>query len=308
MKVPQRSAADSPDEGLTGRLQDGRRRRLQVALLRWYGPRARPLKIRSTTAAWPLLVAEVMAQQTQITRVDEAWVAFMQRFPTAPALAAASTAEVLRAWSGLGYNRRAVNLQRAAQLITTDHGGHVPRRIAVLESLPGIGPYTARAIAATAFGQPVAAVDTNVRRVVSRILGTAMTSTQLQAAADDLVYRADPARWTHASMDLGATVCRARRPRCDECPVSRWCASAFEPVERTPKGAAQVPFERTTRWLRGHIVERLRGLDDGTWSRLPARIGSHDQLAIGAAIDGLERDGLLQRRPDGSVRLPSSPS
>jgi A/G-specific adenine glycosylase len=252
------------------------------------------------------MVAEVMAQQTQIARVDAAWVAFMHQFPTVRDLAIASTADVLRAWSGLGYNRRAVNLQRAAQVITSEHGGQVPRRIADLESLPGIGPYTARAIAATAYGQPVSPVDTNIRRVVSRVLGTTMTPTQLQSAADDLVYRPDPARWTHASMDLGATVCRARRPLCEACPVSRWCASAFEPVGRTRTGEAQIPFERTSRWLRGRIVERLRGLEGGAWGRLPASIGSHDEAAIGIAIDGLERDGLLQRRPDGSVRLPSS--
>lgn len=305
MKVPQPSGGEGTGLRGSGGLQGTRRRRFQGALLEWHGARARPLRIRSTTDPWAILVAEVMAQQTQIARVDEAWSGFMRRFPAARDLAVASTADVLRAWSGLGYNRRAVNLQRTAQVIDLKHAGRVPREIDVLQSLPGIGPYTARAIAATAFGQPVAPVDTNVRRVVSRVVGRTMTPRQLQAAADDLVYRPDPAAWTHASMDLGATVCRSR-PRCGECPVNRWCASAFAVVQvPTRVEAAEVPFERTNRWLRGRIVARLRTLDADAWVRLPATIGSHDQSAVMAAAEGLERDGLLQRRPDGSVRLPS---
>jgi len=135
-------------------------------VLGWYGSRARPLGIRTTREPWAILVSEVMAQQTQIARVDEAWSVFMERYPTPRALAEASTAEVLRAWSGLGYNRRAVNLRRAAAAIETEHAGRVPDDIEALEALPGVGPYTARAVVAIAFGQPVAAVDTNVRRVV----------------------------------------------------------------------------------------------------------------------------------------------
>lgn len=264
------------------------------------------MRIRTTRDPWSILVAEVMAQQTQIARVDEAWIDFMASFPTPHSLAEASTADVLRAWSGLGYNRRALNLQRAARTIDADHDGVVPRDVEMLESLPGIGPYTARAITATAFGQPVAAVDTNVRRVVSRLLGDPMTPAQLQVAANDLVYRDDPALWAHATMELGATVCRSRRPRCAECPVRDRCASADAVIDAVPSRGGAVPFERTSRWLRGRIVERLRALDDGDWVHLPAAIGSHDATAIDMATAGLERDGLLERRPDGSVRLPSS--
>jgi A/G-specific adenine glycosylase len=250
-----------------------------------------------------------MAQQTQIARVDEAWTVFMERFPDPRSLARASTAEVLRAWTGLGYNRRAVNLRRAAALIVSDHGGRVPADIAALEALPGVGPYTARAVAAIAFGAPVAAVDTNVRRVIDRVVGRPLTGKRLQAEADAIVAREDPAIWTHASMELGATICLSRRPLCDACPVSEWCASAGRVAG--PEGALRatgLPFERTTRWLRGRIVERLRTLDDGAWGRLPDRIGDHGEVEIAAAVVALERDGLLERGPDGSVRLPSGPT
>ena len=306
MKVPKSSGADSPGTGWSEWLQGGPVA-LRRALLAWYGPRARPLRIRATREPWAILVSEVMAQQTQIERVDAAWVAFMGRYPTPAVLAAASTADLLRAWSGLGYNRRAINLQRAASLIEADHAGRVPGEVSALEALPGVGPYTARAVAAIAFGIPVAAVDTNVRRVITRLAGTALRSRELQIAADGLVPRDDPATWTHASMELGATICVARRPRCEICPVSAWCASAGQVVlvKRSDGKPTAVPFERTTRWLRGRIVERLRQLDDGAWVRLPNAIGEHGEAEIAAAVAGLERDGLLQQHPDGSVRLPS---
>jgi A/G-specific adenine glycosylase len=287
-------------------LRGGHLRLFQAALLGWYAPRSRPLLIRGTRDPWAILVAEVMAQQTQIARVDAAWSDFIAAYPTPRSLAEASPADVLRAWTGLGYNRRAVNLQRAAQAIESDHAGRVPRDLDVLESLPGIGPYTARAVAATVFGQPVAPVDTNVRRVVSRLIGQPMSPSELQSSADDLVFSDDPAVWTHASMDLGATVCRARRPRCHECPVTAWCASAFKVPEPGRSTRPEVPFERTNRWLRGQIVNQLRAVDDGAWASLPATVGIHGQTAVDAAIAGLERDGLLERRPDGRVRLPSS--
>ena len=248
-----------------------------------------------------------MAQQTQIARVDEAWVVFMERYPTPRDLADAPTADVLRAWAGLGYNRRALNLQRAATAIEADHRGRVPSDIVELEALPGVGPYTARAVAAIAFGQPVAAVDTNVRRVVSRVLGEDLGPARLQEQADALVDTDDPATWTHASMELGATVCVARSPRCDSCPVAAWCASAGR-IE-TPKRRVSSPepaFELTTRWLRGRIIERLRALDEGEWEALPPSIGEHDAEAIESAVEALQGEGMLQRRPDGAVRLPSA--
>jgi A/G-specific adenine glycosylase len=179
-------------------------------------------------------------------------------------------------------------------------------------------------VAAIAFGQPVAAVDTNVRRVVTRLAGAGLDGRGapglrvVQSLADELLDRADPATWTHAFMDLGATVCLARAPRCDECPLSSGCRSAarlgpgWSAVARDPAANAHspgrrgLPFQLSTRWLRGRILERLRALDDGTWTQVVGPIGAHGRDAVAAALLALERDGLLERREDGSVRLPSS--
>jgi A/G-specific adenine glycosylase len=306
MKVSTPSGVDGPGAEGPDRLRDGALRRFRDALLAWYRPRARPLRIRTTRDPWAILVSEVMAQQTQIARVDAAWTGFMARYPTPRTLAAAPTADVLRAWAGLGYNRRALNLQRAAEAIEVDHGGAVPRSIEGLEALPGVGPYTARAVAAIAFGRPVAAVDTNVRRVVTRLLDQSLSPRRLQEQADALVAVDDPATWTHASMELGAIVCVSRAPRCAECPVATWCASAGRvsvPPRRTR--SAQPAFELTSRWLRGRIVQRLRALGEGEWEALPGSIGEHDAEAIESAVTALQREGLLERRHDGAVRLPS---
>ena len=306
MKVSTPSGADGPVGGRSRVLEGDALRRFQAALLEWYGPRARPLRIRTTRDPWAILVSEVMAQQTQISRVDEAWVLFMQRYPTPGALAQAPTADVLRAWAGLGYNRRALNLQRAAVAIEAEHEGRVPASIEQLEALPGVGPYTARAVAAIAFGQPLAAVDTNVRRVVERLCGRSLAPRQLQAQADALVETADPATWTHASMELGATVCVSRDPRCASCPVADWCASAGRvPTPPRRAGSAGPAFELTTRWLRGRIIERLRALEADAWTQLPASIGTHGPADVEAAVGALQREGMLERRPDGAVRLPS---
>lgn len=326
--APGRTGAESSwttaESGWTG----AERARFRGALLAWFGQRARDLRFRSSSDPWAILVAEVMAQQTQVARVESVWVDFLRLFPTPRRLAEAPTGDALRAWAGLGYNRRAVLLQRAARVIVDEHAGDVPKELAQLESLPGVGPYTARAVAAIAFGRPEAAVDTNVRRVVTRLLGRPDAAPRdVQASADSLVDRADPASWTHALMDLGATVCRVRSPRCAECPLKRWCASApcmpvgaaslssaalrgvARAAPRAPARGGPVgrgPFELTSRWLRGRIVAHLRDLDGAAWGRLPETIGSHDQVGIAVALEALERDGLVERRADGAVRLPSS--
>lgn len=286
------------------------RRRLQRAVLAWYRVHGRALRIRTTRDPWPILVSEVMAQQTQIARVDEAWLGFMERFPSPAALAAASPFDVLLAWRGLGYNRRAIALQRAAREIVERHDGQVPDTVAELEALPGIGPYTARAVAALAFGRPVAAVDTNVRRVVGRIVGVELAPRALQAFADGLVERQDPATWTHALIELGAVVCRAERPACPACPARTWCTSAdaVEPRARQRAvGPPDGPFEASTRWLRGRIVARLRDQEAGAWTALPTEMGSHGPERIAEAVAALHDEGLVERRADGMVRLPSSP-
>jgi A/G-specific adenine glycosylase len=265
----------------------------RAAVLAWFDARGRALSFRGTRDPYAILVSEVMAQQTQISRVVEAWSRFIDRFPTVEALAAASPADVLRAWRGMGYDRRALNLHRAARAMVAEHGGQVPRDLAALQGLPGIGPYTARAVASIAFGAPVGAVDTNVRRVLGRALagGGELPPVVLQAAADASV---DPVRsgdWTHAVMDIGATLCRPGRPLCDACPLRPWCRFAANgseapaaPAELKTRAALSSkprartlarPFHQTTRWLRGRLVDRLRDADGSAWTVIDGPIGDH---------------------------------
>jgi A/G-specific adenine glycosylase len=282
------------------------------AVLDWYDTRGRIIAFRATRDPYAILVSEVMAQQTQISRVVPAWEGFIRRFPTVADLAAASPADVLRAWQGMGYDRRALNLHRAARAIVAEHGGRVPGDVAALEALPGIGPYTARAVASIAFGQRVGAVDTNVRRVLGRALGldarAAPGSRSLQAIADASIDAARPADWTHAVMDLGATVCRPRTPRCDACPIVAWCrfagtAAGAEPGSPPPRARRATTaeprptFTATTRWLRGRILDRLRAAVDPAWTRLDEPIGVHDLDAVAAALAALAAEGLIELDP-----------
>jgi A/G-specific adenine glycosylase len=247
---------------------------------------------------YAILVSEVMAQQTQISRVSQQWATFMATFPSVESLAEAPTADVLRAWRGLGYNRRALNLQRAARVIVSEHGGRVPSNLDELLRLPGVGPYTARAVAALAFGRAVGPVDTNVRRVLGRLMGVdvTMSARDLQSIADESVPPARPADWTHALMDLGATVCCPNSPRCAECPAAAWCRSAKRVPRRKARGArADGPFASTSRWLRGRILDQLRDLPDDEWGAVVAPIGEHADGAVGTAVLAMESDGLIER-------------
>jgi A/G-specific adenine glycosylase len=273
-----------------------------------------------------------MAQQTQAERAAEAWTRFMTEFATVEALAEATPAAVLRAWRGLGYNRRALALRDAARRIVEDHGGRVPDDIAALRSLPGVGPYTARAVAALAFGQSQAAVDTNVARVLGRALGPggegkAVDRAALQRLADASLPAAEPGAWTHALMDIGATLCRIRAPRCEACPLRPWCGFASRSATRDLQAAAAVPgrgarhdeassrpvrhraprvrpgdpraatpFPATTRWLRGRILDRLRDAPEGGWLTIEGPMGSHDGAAVVAAIEALAVERLLEVR------------
>lgn len=299
---------------------------LRDAILAWFEAEGRPLAFRATSDPWAILVAEAMAQQTQAARAAEAWGPFLAEFPTATALARSSPAAVLRAWRGLGYNRRALALWRAAIAIVEDHGGHVPSDLEALLRLPGVGPYTARAIAALAFGRPVGAVDVNVRRVLNRAVGGrpgAFDEKDLQAVADASVPADRPGHWTHALMDVGATFCRVRAPRCGVCPARRWCRAALAGTAEEPMPAggrrpaavgarrrvareAAAPFRGTSRWLRGRILDVLRDTPADAWARLDSPIGGHDVAAVETALAGLDREGLVERHPtDGSLaRLP----
>lgn len=305
-------------------------RAIREKLLAWYDAEGRDLPFRGTTDPWAILVSEAMAQQTQVSRAGQAWVAFMARFPTPAALATASPADCLRAWRGLGYNRRALALQRAATAIVTEHGGEVPADLTALERLPGVGPYTARAVGAIAFGLPVGAVDTNVRRVLTRLVGSEAVATapRIQALADEIVDPDRPGDWTHAVMDLGAGVCQSAAPHCSACPLRDRCATAAAihtatrsgaPAaaraagtgRRRPRVAAEraLPFRSSSRWLRGRIIDRLRDAPAGDWTRFDGPIGQHRSAAVATALDGLARDGLVERH-DGDpslARLPVHP-
>jgi A/G-specific adenine glycosylase len=281
----------------------------RAAVLAWYQAHGRALAFRSSRDPWGVLVAEVLAQQTQAQRAATAWLGFMARFPTPAALAAATPADVLRAWRGLGYNRRALRLQLAARVILAEHGGRVPGDVAALERLPGVGRYTARAVAATAFDVPVAALDTNVRRVIGRVAGMtggdAVTARRVEALADAAVPPENPATWTHALMDIGATVCVAAAPRCGACPVAPWCRSRGRAVTRIParggparaSTGASARFPATNRWLRGRILDRCRDAASGGWVDFEEHLGEHDLAAVRAAVVALADEGLIELAP-----------
>ncbi|MBA3688035.1 MAG: A/G-specific adenine glycosylase [Chloroflexi bacterium] len=268
--------------------------RVRSSLLSWFATDHRDFPWRRTTDPYAVLVSEVMLQQTQASRIAERFPIFMSRFPTAAALAAAGEAEVLVAWSGLGYNRRALALRRAAREVAR-HGW--PQGVAALERLPGIGPYTARAIASLAFGEPVGVVDTNVRRWLVRRFGLRADRPprDLQVLADGLAeagHRADVAPWTHATMEFGASICTARNPRCNICPISDECpsrgAATVIPVPR------QAAFAGSDRAHRGAILRALTRAPDQRMTMRVAR-GLVPPDAVGRLVAGLERDGLVHR-------------
>jgi A/G-specific adenine glycosylase len=275
----------------------------QDSILAWYAERGRPLAFRRTTDPYAILFSEAMAQQTQAARAAAHWERFMTRFPTVGSLAAATPADVLREWQGLGYDRRALALQRAARAIRDVHGGRVPDSLEALLTLPGVGPYTARAVMAIAFGRPVGAVDVNVRRVLGRMVagdpGT-LRPDEMQTLADGAVPAGRSAAWTHAVMDLGATVCRPRGPRCGACPAQAWCrraaaidATQDRAMKRLRRDRAPT-FPTTTRWLRGRILDLLRAAPGDAWVALDEPIGEHDLARVTAAARAMAGDGLVE--------------
>jgi A/G-specific adenine glycosylase len=274
-----------------------RRRAIERALFAWFDANGRTLDVREAQTPWQVLVLEVMSQQTQIDRVGPYWRAFVERWPAPSALAGASTHDLLAAWAGLGYNRRALALREAARAIVRDHGGEVPADSDALVALPGIGPYTARAVAATAFGRPVAPVDVNVSRVVRRIDGIAEGRRAIQGAADALISRRDPRRWVSAVMDLAATTCTRRAPRCDACPVAALCASRGTAGD-VPARRTEPRFERSNRWLRGRILATLRDAGRGTWTSFDGAIGDHSAERVAAALAALAAEGFVERDGD----------
>ena len=255
------------------------------ALLAWYRSNARDLPWRHTGDPYRILVSEVMLQQTQVHRVIPAYERFLAAFPTPAALAVAPLDAVLAAWSGLGYNARARRLRDAARIVVAE--GWSPRS-RDLQRLPGVGPYTAAAVASIAFGERVAVDDTNVRRVLSRWIGRPLSGVALREAAD-VELAGEAATWNQAIMELGAVLCRPN-PVCTSCPVRTWCAdpSVYTPPRR------QTPFRGSHREVRGAV---LRALGDGRWRtrhQLSAETG-HDPKSVAAAIGSLAVDQLVEQ-------------
>jgi len=227
------------------KISPGGVQKFRKSLLGWFAANRRDLPWRRTQDPYRIWVSEIMLQQTRVVAVLEHYAEFLRRFPTVTVLAAASEADVLAVWSGLGYYRRARMLHRGAQAVVTDHHAQLPRTAAELLTLPGIGAYTSAAIASIAFGEAVAAVDGNVERVIARITGLPVNlAAEIRSAAKLLLDPASPGDFNQAMMELGATVCLPRNPLCLECPVASQCLTRGEhPVaRRKPMRSREVAF------------------------------------------------------------------
>ncbi len=261
---------------------------------------------RRTRDPYAVLVSEVMLQQTQASRVADAFPVFMERFPDLASLASATRADVLRAWGGLGYARRAAALQEAARSILRDHRGEVPSDLTSLSALPGIGPYTAAAVASIAFGMRVAAIDTNVRKVMARVAFGCepddVAASDVTAAAARWLPPGAPGDWNQAVMDLGRELCRPT-PRCDVCPLAEACRFRASGRAGRPSGRRQGAFEGSMRQARGGVLRELRGRDRAATIGTIAAALAMPAPRVDLAVDALERDGLVERTDSGRVRL-----
>ncbi len=281
-------------------------------LVDWYATAARDLPWRRPDVdAWAVLVSEVMLQQTPVARVEPVWREWLTRWPSPAALAAASPADVIRAWGKLGYPRRALRLREAAAAIVERHGGTVPSAVSELEALPGVGTYTARAVACFGYGSPQPVVDTNVRRVVARLVhGRAEAGNARSADLADVaaLAPAEPeraVRFSIAAMELGALVCVAGTPRCGVCPVRELCAwrSAGSPPHAGPPRRVQ-KFAGTDRQVRGRLLDVLRAAHapvsaaelDAAWD---------DAVQRSRCLDSLLSDHLVEQTPEGLYTHPA---
>ena len=284
---------------------------LRGALLEHYDRTGRSLPWRSESDPYRILVSEVMLQQTRVETVLEYYGRWLALFPDLEALAGADTADVMKAWEGLGYYRRARNLQAAARVVR-ESGGTLPSSYESLKALPGVGAYTAGAVASIAFGHAVGAVDGNVRRVLARLFGMQEPSAAwLRRAADELVDPTRPGDWNQALMDLGATVCGPRRPRCEGCPLAAWCTGResgrpeYYPAAKPKAGPRKATFALAVLCAGGRTLLVRRpddGLLGGLWAFPEAEI---ERPGDGpAAVHRLTRE--LDVRPEGDpVALPT---
>lgn len=287
---------------------------LHTAVLAWYAEHARDLPWRAPDRTpWGVLVSEVMLQQTPVARVEPVWRTWMERWPAPAGLAAEEPGEAIRAWGRLGYPRRALRLHSAARAIVERHDGAVPGAYADLRALPGVGDYTASAVAAFAFGQRHAVLDTNVRRVLARaVSGVAQpppspTSAE-RALADSLLPPDDEPTWSVAVMELGALVCTARAPACAACPLVGGCAWQIDgaPEHAGPTRRAQ-PWTGTDRQARGRLMAVLREAPSAVSKAALDLAWPHDPRQRERALDGLVADGLVEPLPGDWYRLPATP-
>jgi A/G-specific adenine glycosylase len=285
--------------------------RYAAPVLRWYAARARDLPWRRPDApAWSVLVSEIMLQQTPVARVLPAHAAWLARWPTPESLAAAAPGEAVRQWGRLGYPRRALRLHATAQILADRHDGRVPASVEVLAGLPGVGSYTAAAVASFAFGQRHAVLDTNVRRVLARLVrGEALPPRSTSAAevrlAESLLPAAPgrAARWSVAVMELGALVCVTARPDCADCPVARHCAWRLAGHPAATARPARQRYAGTDRQCRGRLLAMLRDASgpvpaaslDAAWP---------DPMQRDRALRTLIADGLAAEIPGGRFALP----
>jgi A/G-specific adenine glycosylase len=285
-------------------------------ILSWYGTSGRRLPWRGIKDPYRILLSEIMLQQTQVSRVLEKYPVFLQKFPTIRSVAAARQSDVVRAWHGMGYNNRAVRLFTLAKIVVEEHSGRIPRDYEGLLALPGVGSYTARAVLSSAFGVAVPVVDVNVRRLFSRIFWRMPRFSSMRSDADiwRLAHEILPSRsaynWNQALMDLGATVCTARAPRCPVCPTAGLCASRTSMIrETTPVRSRELSFAGVPyRIYRGRIVERLRSVPRGASLRMDllgcavfSGFSPHNRRWLLGLLTGLERDGLISVRGDGGL-------
>jgi A/G-specific adenine glycosylase len=281
-----------------------------VVLLEWYDRHQRTLPWRTSPDPYAVLVSELMLQQTQVDRVVPYFERFIAELPSFAALARAPRADVIRLWSGLGYNRRAVHLHEAARLVVERHHGMLPADRQALEALPGIGPYTAGAVLSIAFGKNEAAPDTNVRRVIGRYaLGGEALDQSVDAAVKRLVPDKRAGDWNQALMDLGSSICLGRKPRCLLCPLQPACKGAGSAglAARKPRRASDI-YAGSSRFYRGRLLSALAGLPagtvaslDGVAATLAARGVAEPSVGWQSVGDALARDGLarIEEQPDG---------
>lgn len=280
-------------------------------VLVWYDDQARDLPWRRAEATpWGVLVSELMLQQTPVSRVLPVYDGWMRRWPSPAHLAAASAGEAVRMWGRLGYPRRALRLHAAATAIVADHGGEVPSELTALRALPGVGEYTAAAVASFAFGQRHAVLDTNVRRVLARLVGgtelpaATLTRAERDRAAALLPAEETAASWSVAVMELGALVCTATSPRCERCPVVDECAwhRNGRPAYDGPARKVQT-YAGTDRQCRGRLLAVVREADgpvhrsrlDAAWSDEPQRT---------RCLAWLVEDGLVSQLGPDTYALP----